>query len=163
MTLFDAGQSEGTLLEEAGRARALLEEAGRARMEQARRSAVEEANRRDAIQEGHAAAKRAEAATSDAWNTQADAAIRTIARAFQRFTTDDVWEHGQLPDAPNNRALGQRMLAAKGRGDIHSTLDYMPTRRKVAHGRPVRYWESSLFDPVFSAEFLATLPAGDPA
>ena len=84
----------------------------------------------------------ADANANDEWKAKADAAIEAIARSMPKFTTDDVWEFGNLPETRENRALGGRIRAAVNRGIIRGPVGQVKTRQVRSHASPKNVWES---------------------
>lgn len=103
-----------------------------------------EAQRAESIAAGVEGAARAHAAADPEWIEQARLAIRRTAEARDEFTSDDVWEIGQLPRTRENRALGPQMSWAQRQGWIVSTDRLERTRQAKSHGSPARIWESLL-------------------
>lgn len=75
---------------------------------------------------------RVEAATDDAWQDQADAAIASLARTGRRFTAEDVRDLAGEP--PRINSLGPRFMAAVRQGSIKQ-VDFTRAKRPSAHAR----------------------------
>lgn len=99
-----------------------------------------------AVLAGRRAQQQVDAHADDDWKRLADAAIERVARTRERFTADDVWEHGDLAGTRENRALGPRLTAAARRRVIEATRDYETTRQVSRHGAPVRVWRSLVYE-----------------
>ncbi len=78
------------------------------------------------------------------WKTKAMYAVFRVARERDEFTSDDVWDWGELPRTRENRALGPILRAAAGRGWIVRTERTAKTRQVSRHGTDVRIWKSKL-------------------
>lgn len=91
--------------------------------------------------------KQAESNALERWKKLAIESIEKLARRQQFFTTDDVWEHLEMSGCSTheNRAMGSMMRKACNEGWILATDNYIPTRRPDAHRRPVRVWESKIY------------------
>jgi hypothetical protein len=84
-------------------------------------------------------------ASTDDFKTEAENAIRLLAKNSRPFSADEVW---LLLDAfkiktNNNRALGGVMQRMKNQGVIRSTgaLRSGTYKAKITHYRPMRLWE----------------------
>jgi hypothetical protein len=73
-----------------------------------------------------------EAATDDAWQDQADAAIVNLARTGRRFTAEDVRD--LVGEPPRINSLGPRFMAAIRQGIIKH-VDFTRAKRPSAHAR----------------------------
>lgn len=87
-------------------------------------------------------AERAAVAADPEWLEQARRAVRATAEARAEFTSDDVWEVGQLPRTRENRALGPVITWAARQGLIVDTGRVERTRQAKSHGSPARVWRS---------------------
>ena len=77
------------------------------------------------------------------WLNAAHGIITELAFDKQRFTSDDVWamlDKTGVPNPHEPRALGAVLKQVAKEGLIHATDDWVPSRRAVAHARPVRVW-----------------------
>lgn len=103
-----------------------------------------EAQRAASVAAGVEGAARAHAGADPEWIEAARLAIRRTAEAREEFTSDDVWEVGELPRTRDNRALGPQMTWAMRQGWIVSTDRIERTRQAKSHGSPARIWVSLL-------------------
>jgi len=88
-------------------------------------------------------------AANEAWKAFADAAILRIATSQPRLTSEDVWSELDAIDwiaTHDPRALGARLQCAALRGIIERTDATVQGARKSAHGRPVRVWNSMVYN-----------------
>lgn len=74
-----------------------------------------------------------------AWLAAARAAVLSVARRGEEFTSDDVWQTG-LPSPPEPRALGAVMGELARVGLIAQTGRYVRTARRTRHNAPVAVW-----------------------
>jgi hypothetical protein len=77
-------------------------------------------------------------------------AVRGLAVARPRFTTDDVWQALQALGGvtfPEPRAMGAVMRRAEREEYIRATEAHVLSKRKECHRRPLRVWESVIFGP----------------
>ncbi len=85
-------------------------------------------------------------ADSQAWITEAVAAVRAICQQRGRdgtFTTDALWallEHWNVDPPTEPRALGAAMMQAKRLGLCAPTERTRKSVRVDCHARPVRVW-----------------------
>lgn len=89
---------------------------------------------------------RVDAHASEEWKQQARRAIELVASALPEFTTDDVWQLGELAGTRENRALGPVMSWAVKQGWIADTGRVSRSRRVSHHANPKRVWRSILFE-----------------
>lgn len=95
--------------------------------------------------EGMAAAERA---ADEEWKRWFLEAVQEICRRKPYFITDDVEllrrsRSGPRPHEP--RAMGPMMLEAWSLGYCEPTQDWVASRQKVNHHRPMRVWWSLLY------------------
>jgi hypothetical protein len=75
------------------------------------------------------------------------AATELVAVQQETFTTDDVWELLNIGvDEP--RVLGSVMLQARAQGLCSPTPAYTQSQRPECHARPIRVWQSDVFQGV---------------
>lgn len=80
------------------------------------------------------------------WRDAALTAVRRAAEARSRLTVEDVWEHLD-PDqwVYDARAIGSILLSAAKRGWIARVPnEWVTSRRRTSHSRPVAVWSSNL-------------------
>lgn len=89
----------------------------------------------------------AEEHANSAWRETALAVVWNVARYSRLFTTDLVWaDLAHQPVATHEpRAMGAIMQAAAREGTVRATERYWPSTRAKCHGRPVRVWESRIY------------------
>lgn len=83
---------------------------------------------------------RVEAGAPKIWKDQALQTVRDLAREFETFTTDEVWERIGSPIEP--RAMGAVMRRAQRMGFIKPTMMVKNSTRPQCHARPLRVWKS---------------------
>ena len=79
------------------------------------------------------------------WVRAALDAVRSLALARSRFTTDDVWElleRRGVQATHEPRALGAVIRMASKSGIIRATGQYVKSKRVECHGRPIMIWEA---------------------
>ena len=84
------------------------------------------------------------------WKIDVFTAINSVARRLKSFTSDDVWKELEGLAASSThepRALGAIMRLAAARGVIVPTDSYRPSCRVACHARPVRVWQSLVYNP----------------
>lgn len=81
------------------------------------------------------------------WLTEAHTAVLAVSLRMRRFTTDDVWDAmaGTTATTHEPRALGSVMRKASRDGFCAPTGQYLKSRRRACHTRPLRVWKSLLF------------------
>lgn len=85
---------------------------------------------------------------SEEWRRRATEAIGEVARLKLYFTTDDIWRRMNVR-CQDPRKLGPIIFRAWVQGVIRRTDITTNSLRPVCHGRPVRVWQSMLYeDPV---------------
>ena len=88
--------------------------------------------------------KKVERNADQDWFLTATHCLRIVAREHKRFTSDDVWEclRNFNVETHNPRAMGPVFKNAY-RDNLIVPLDrWQESRRRIAHRRPVRVWES---------------------
>lgn len=79
----------------------------------------------------------------DVWKAEAAAVIRTVAKAQDYLTTDDLWKAGlRYPKEP--RIIGAAVQDAARAKVIAPTAEWLESSRVVCHRRPMRVWKSLL-------------------
>lgn len=77
--------------------------------------------------------------TAPSWRDEALAVVEHLANTRDFFTSDDVWEN--LASAPENpAAMGGVMHTARKLHMISPTNDFVLTKRRSGHARPIRVW-----------------------
>lgn len=78
------------------------------------------------------------------WPAMAAAAVASVARRLERFTTDDVWAEmdGDAVTGGDPRRMGVIMDQAARDGICAKSDDYAKSVRRECHGRSVRVWLS---------------------
>lgn len=92
---------------------------------------------------------RAYRAANPAWKAFMYECIVVVARRKQYFTTDDVETRRVRiggPTTHENRALGPLMRQAHRDGICYPTERFEPSRRAMEHARPLRVWQSLVFN-----------------
>lgn len=83
------------------------------------------------------------------WKKIAADAVRKFARTMPEFSSDDVWvliaKTGVTTS--NNSAFGAIMQSAHRSGMIKATPHFLPSKRKILHKRPIRLWQSLIYQP----------------
>jgi hypothetical protein len=103
-------------------------------------------NLREARKKRDDAIDKVERGATDQWMRAAKWAIVEVAMTHQQFTTDEVWASG-LPDASENRAMGAAIVAAS-RAEIIDRTNYTRESKRVSsNARPVRVWQSRIWQP----------------
>lgn len=80
-----------------------------------------------------------------AWMRAARAQVDDLARIYDEFTTDHVWDFLDMPEHPKcrePRAMGAVMRKAAIDGVIATTGRYVNSNRAECHNRPVAIWRS---------------------
>lgn len=76
--------------------------------------------------------------------------VRLIAKRKEEFTADDIWNIAEhLKETPEDRRmLGRVMkLAASKKYKYCVASDrFIPSKRRINHGRRIMVWESLLFE-----------------
>lgn len=83
------------------------------------------------------------------WPATAAAAVASVARRLERFTTDDVWAEleGDGVSGGEPRRMGAIMDQAARDGICQKTEEHVQSKRRECHGRPVRVWASLVVKP----------------
>ena len=93
---------------------------------------------------------RAEAHADPQWKLDMIEAIRTVASRHKFLTSDEVWQelsNSYVSSTHDPRAMGSIMKKAASLGLIVQTEQYLPSKRVVAHARPIRVWRSLVHSP----------------
>lgn len=77
------------------------------------------------------------------WLDEALAAIHRVASRQPELTSDDIWQYIDPPREP--RALGAAMVEARRRNWIEPTPMTTRSGRRECHSRPIRIWQSLLY------------------
>ena len=77
------------------------------------------------------------------WVKQAVRCIHYLAKRNHSLAADDVWESMSHLEPPKNpSSMGLAFKIAQKADIIRSKQEWRKTRRKQAHGREIRVWES---------------------
>jgi len=71
--------------------------------------------------------------------------ITTVAKHYPEFTTDMVWPLIRMP-TKEPRAMGSAIRMAKDHGIITRTPEFRPSVRATTHKRPLRVWQSLIYE-----------------
>lgn len=78
------------------------------------------------------------------WYARLYVLARHVAFVSDTFTTDDVWaelqKNYEITDLPDKRLMGAVIHDISRQKLIKATGDWVPSRRKACHGRPIRVW-----------------------
>ncbi len=102
-----------------------------------------------AAETGSAARDSAIAVAADAdpdWIRRARTVIAELARTRPTVTADDVWAEIDQP-VSDPRALGAVFTWAGDAGYLARTTMTVPSTRPEAHRRPIRVWQSLVYQP----------------
>jgi hypothetical protein len=74
--------------------------------------------------------------------------VRRICQRKEEFTSDDIWAvAAHLKSRPDDRrVIGSVLRTAAYRKYCKPTERFIPSKRRVNHGRRVMVWESLLFE-----------------
>ena len=80
------------------------------------------------------------------WKSAAADALRECALKYREFTTDEIWQLLAIKGVHTgeNRAIGAIVQAGVRSGMITHTERWRPTRRRIAHKRPVAIYRSNI-------------------
>lgn len=87
-------------------------------------------------------------AANPAWAAWWLEATARVARATPYFTTDQIERLRQKERGPStheNRAIGPLMLEAERLGFCEKTQDWIESRQRINHHRPMRVWRSKIY------------------
>ena len=76
------------------------------------------------------------------WKRAARQRLQEICRTHDTFTSDDLLIHLEERGivTGDNRALAAILIGARKAGQIEATDNWVPTKRKASHRRPIRVW-----------------------
>jgi len=83
-------------------------------------------------------------ASTDEWQQEALAVIRSVAQAQSALTTDDIWRVLGRDAELEGRAMGAAMRMAAKLGYVRRTDTTRKSERVACHRRDLRVWESLL-------------------